>query len=96
MAFDRAKTIMELKRIQKELKKIEIEVEAGNGVVKMVVNGEQKLQSVTIDPSLLNEESAERLEKFLESAFNQAITKSQQEAADKMKNVAGGLGIPGL
>jgi len=96
MAFDRAKTIMELKRIQKELKKIEIEVEAGNGSVKMTVNGEQKVQSVSIDPSLLNADSGERLERFLESAFNQAITRSQQEAADKMKGVAGGLGLPGL
>lgn len=96
MAFDRAKTLLELKRIQKELKKIEIEVEAGNGAVKLVVNGEQKVQRVTIDESLLNAEAKDRLEKFLESAFNQAITRSQQEAADKMKSVAGGLGLPGL
>ncbi len=96
MAFDRAKTLVELRRIQKELKKIEIEVEAGNGLVKVTINGEQKIQKVTIDPSLLNEDAHERLEKFLESAFNQAVTRSQQEAADKMKSVAGGLGIPGL
>lgn len=96
MAFDRAKTLMELKKIQKELKKIEIDVEAGNGAVKVTVNGEQKIQSVQIEDSMLAPENKDRLEKFLESAFNQAVTRSQQEAADKMKSVAGGLGIPGL
>lgn len=96
MAFDRAKTLLELKRIQKELKKIEIDVEAGNGLVKLTVNGEQKIQRVEISPEMLNEDNKDRLEKFLESAFNQAITRSQQEAADKMKSVAGGLGLPGL
>lgn len=96
MAFDKAKTLMELRRIQKELKKIEIEVEAGNGAVKMVVNGEQKVETVTIDAELMNEDSREKLERFLVSAFNQAVTRSQQEAAEKMKSVAGGLGLPGL
>lgn len=96
MAFDRAKTLMELKKIQKELKKIEIDVEAGNGAVKVTVNGEQKIQSVQIDEAMMTSDNKDRLEKFLESAFNQAVTRSQQEAADKMKSVAGGLGIPGL
>ena len=94
--FDKAKTLMELRKIQKELKSIEIEVEAGNGAVKMTINGEQKVQKVKIDPSAVDLQDLERLERHLESAFNQAITKSQQEAAERMKSVAGGLGLPGL
>jgi len=94
--FDKAKTLMELRKIQKELKSIEIEVEAGNGAVKLTINGEQKVQKVKIDPSAVDLEDIERLERHLESAFNQAITKSQQEAAERMKSVAGGLGLPGM
>ncbi len=96
MAFDKAKTLMELRKIQKELKKIEIEVEAGNGAVKIVMNGEQKVQRVEIDPEAVDVDDIGRLEKHIESAVNQGITKSQQEAAERMKSVAGGLGLPGL
>lgn len=96
MAFDKTKTLLELRKIQKELKKIEIEVEAGNGVVKIVMNGEQKVQRVTLDPSMIDVDDLGRLEKHIESAVNQGITRSQQEAAERMKNVAGGLGLPGL
>lgn len=94
--FDKAKTLMELRKIQKELKSVEIEVEAGNGAVKLTINGEQKVQNVKIDPAAVDVEDLERLERHLESAFNQAITKSQQEAAERMKSVAGGLGLPGM
>ncbi|MCC7288872.1 YbaB/EbfC family nucleoid-associated protein [bacterium] len=94
--FDKAKTLMELRKIQKELKSVEIEVEAGNGAVKLTINGEQKVQKVKIDPAAVDVEDLERLERHLESAFNQAITKSQQEAAERMKSVAGGLGLPGM
>ncbi len=92
--FDRAKTLLELKRIQSALAKETIEVETGNGLVRVRINGEQKIQKISIDPSAA--EDMNKLEKWLESAITQAITKSQQLAADKMKSVAGGLGIPGL
>lgn len=94
--FNNAKTLMELRRIQKELKSVEIEVEAGNGAVKLTINGEQKIKQVKIDPEAVDLEDLGRLERHIESAFNQAITKSQQEAAERMKSVAGGLNLPGM
>lgn len=94
--LDKAKMIMELRKIQKELKKSEIEVESGNGVVKIIINGEQKIRSVQIDPEAVDSDDLGKLERHLESAFNQAITKSQQVAAEKMKSISGGLGLPGL
>lgn len=94
--FNNAKTLMELRKIQKELKSVEIEVEAGNGAVKLTINGEQKIKQVKIDPSAVDLDDLNRLERHIESAFNQAITKSQQEAAERMKSVAGGLNLPGM
>lgn len=94
--FDRAKTLIELKKIQSALAKEIIEVEAGNGAVTVKINGEQKLQKITIDPEKVELDDIGRLEKWLESAVAQAITKSQQAAADKMKAISGGLGIPGM
>lgn len=94
--FDKAKMVMEMRRIQKALQAEVLEVEAGSGAVKLAINGEQKVQSITIDPAEVDPNDVERLEKWLVSAFNQGVTKSQQMAAEKMKDVAGGLGLPGL
>lgn len=96
MAFDRAKALFELKKIQSALAKEVIEVETGDGAVTVRINGEQKIQKITLDPEKINLDDIGRLEKWLESAISQAITRSQQAAADKMKQVSGGLGIPGL
>lgn len=92
--FDKAKTLYELKKIQTQLAKETIEVEAGAVTVK--INGEQKIKSVSIDRQKLDVDNLELLEKNIESAVTQAITQSQQVAAEKMKSIAGGLGIPGL
>jgi nucleoid-associated protein EbfC len=94
--FDKAKALFELKKIQSALAKEIIEVEAGNGAVTIQVNGEQKIKSVKLDPEKVDLEDLEKLERWIESAVTQAITRSQQLAADKMKEVAGGLGLPGL
>ncbi len=92
--FDKAKAIYELKKIQTALAKEVIEVESG--AVKIEINGEQKIKSVKIDREAIDMDDLGRLEKQVESAVTQAITRSQQLAADKMKSVAGGLGLPGL
>jgi nucleoid-associated protein EbfC len=94
--FEKSKALFELKKIQSALAKETIEVETGNGAVKVKINGEQKVQKITLDPELLQDVDYNKLEKWLESAITQAITKSQQAAAEKMKAISGSLGIPGL
>ncbi len=94
--FDKAKTLYELKKIQSALAKEVIDVETGNGAVTVSINGEQKIRKISINPDMIDVEEIHKLEKWLESAVTQAITRSQQVAAEKMKSVAGGLGIPGL
>jgi DNA-binding protein YbaB len=94
--FDKAKALFELKRIQSALAKEVIEAEAGNGAVVVRINGEQKIKEIKLDRDKIDLEDIEHLEKQIESAVTQAITRSQQVAADMMKDIAGGLGLPGL
>lgn len=94
--FEKSKALFELKKIQSALSKETIEVEAGNGAVKVKINGEQKIQKITLDDELIGDADMRKVEKWLESAVTQAITRSQQLAAEKMKSIAGGLGLPGL
>ncbi len=91
--FDQAKMLAEARRIQKQLRSIIIEVEKADGKLKLSLNGEQKIQSIEIDPSLLGPENKDYLERLLKEALDEAITKSQREAAFKMKDIAGGLGL---
>jgi len=95
--FDRAKKMWQAqstaKRVQNELREMVFEgVELG-GKVKVIVNGEQKVQAIEIAEELLNPSEKESLERFLKQAITSAITKSQQAAAHKMKAVAGELGL---
>ncbi len=94
--FEKSKALFELKKIQSALAKEVIEVEAGNGAVKIKINGEQKIQKITLDEAIIRDTEMAKVEKWLESAITQAITRSQQLAAEKMRSVAGGLGLPGL
>jgi hypothetical protein len=91
--FDKARALVELKRIQSQLAKEVIETEAGHGAVRVKINGEQKLQKVTLDPAKIDPGDWPQLERWIESAVAQAIKQSQQAAADKMKAVSGGLGL---
>lgn len=94
--FEKSKTLFELKKIQSALAKEYIETEAGGGAVRVKINGEQKIQKITLDEELLRDVELPKVEKWIESAVTQAITKSQQMAAEKMRSMAGGLGLPGL
>lgn len=94
--FEKSKAIYELKKIQSALAKEIIEVETGNGAVKILISGEQKIKKITLDEALIREADISKIEKWLESGITQAITRSQQLAAEKMKSMGGGLGIPGL
>ena len=94
--LDKGKAILELKKIQSALAKEIVEVEAGNGAVKIRISGEQKVQKVTLNPDMIADVEPAKLEKWIESAITQAITRSQQLAAEKMQKMSGGLGIPGL
>ncbi|MDP9212190.1 MAG: YbaB/EbfC family nucleoid-associated protein [bacterium] len=103
MAFDKMKQAKELnefrkqaQKIQKELRDTLIEVTEAEGKVKVVFTGEQTLEEVTIDPSLLEAGSKKDLEKYLKSAVSQAIKQSQQVAAQKMQSITGGMGLPGM
>ena len=94
--MDQAKMMMQVKKLQKELSKTIVEVEAGDGAVTVQINGEQKLKSIKIDPEQVDLDDIHELEVWVEEAVKQAIIESQQLAAEKMKPMMGQLGNLGL
>ena len=81
---------------QESLGEKTVEVTAGGGAIKVIMTGHQKLQSITIDPEVVNPEDDEMLQDLIVAAVNEAVDASQNLAADEMGAITGGLNIPGL
>ncbi len=85
-----------LEKAQKELGNSIVEAESGKGVVKVTINGHQKIQSIKISPKVIDPDKAEHLEELVLKAVSEAIAKSQKLAAKQLGGLTGGLKIPGL
>ncbi len=94
--FDQAKMLMKMRKLQKELQKETITAEAGDGAVKVEINGEMKVRSVKIDADSVDLDDIGQLENWVEEAVKDAIAKSQKMAADKMQPMMGSLGDLGF
>ena len=85
-----------LAKAQQELSKTTVEASSGGGAVKVIINGQQQIQSVKISPEAINPDDVELLEDLVLTAINEAIAKSQQLATERLGKLTGGLKIPGL
>ena len=96
--LDQAKKLWEMKKqadiLKKELEATIIEVQETRGI-KVVINGAQIFQSVYIEEGLLTAGNKNRIQMDLLRSINTAVKRSQQSAANKMKNMPG-FNLPGL
>jgi len=83
-----------MQEMQQELANKTIEAESGGGMVKVVMNGKQIVQSIDIDPSLLSADEKEVLEDLMKAALNQAKEKVEEMSAEEMMKITGGLPLP--
>jgi len=79
-------------KVQAELEGEQIEASAGGGAVKAVVNGQQKLLSISVDPEVAAD--VEMLQDLVVAAVNEALEQSREMAANRMQEVTAGLGLP--
>ena len=85
-----------LAKAQQELADMTTEVSSGGSAIKIVIDGQQRIRSVSISPEVINAEDAEMLEALVMAAVNEAIQKSQELAASHLNSIPGALKIPGL
>ena len=84
-------------KMQQELESKEFEFTAGGGAVKATMIGTRQLQSITIDPELLDPDDVEMLQDLVLAAVNGAIKLADDETNKAMATLQGGLGgFPGL
>ncbi|HIK18604.1 MAG TPA: YbaB/EbfC family nucleoid-associated protein [Leptolyngbyaceae cyanobacterium M33_DOE_097] len=95
-AFKKAQQVQEgAKRLQEELEQMEVEGEAGGGLVKVALSGNQEPVRVTISPDVMGE-GAEVVSDLVLAAMKDAYTRSTTIMREKMEELTGGLNLPGL
>ncbi|MCE2510760.1 MAG: YbaB/EbfC family nucleoid-associated protein [Alphaproteobacteria bacterium] len=80
--------------VQKEFETIEVDGNAGGGMVTVTMNLKGTLRRVNIDPALMKPEEADILEDLLVAAVNDGKTKAEAEITRRMSDIAGGLNLP--
>jgi DNA-binding YbaB/EbfC family protein len=82
-----------MKKLQEQLAQMEIEGQAGSGLVKVVMTGRHEVKRVTIDPKLLSEDK-DMLEDLVAAAVNDAVRKIEATTQEKMSAATAGLPLP--
>ncbi len=82
----------EMAAAQAALEQETVTVTAGGGAITIIITGHQRLQSVEIDPDLLDPEEAEMLQDMLVAGINSAIEQSQAMSAERMEGITGNMG----
>ncbi len=79
---------------QEQLAEETIEVGVGGGVVTVVANGNQEVQSITIDPDVVDPDDVEMLQDLVLAAVNEALDQSRNLASERMGGLTAGLDLP--
>jgi DNA-binding YbaB/EbfC family protein len=82
-----------LKKAQEEIAGMEVEGQAGAGMVKVVMTGRHDVKRVSIDPSLMSDDK-EMLEDLIAAAVNDAVRRVEAATQEKMGGLTSGLELP--
>ena len=81
---------------QQDLATKTVEATSGGGMVKVVANGAQKIESIVLEKEVVDPEDVEMLQDLVLAAVNDALKKSQDMVSSEMGKLTGGMNIPGL
>ena len=86
----------QMQELNEELKKLRATGTAGGGMVEIEVSGVLEVLRCRIDPQLIARGDRELIEDLVAAAVNQAMAKAKQLHAESIKELTGGLQLPGL
>lgn len=95
-AIQKAQQVQEgAKQLQEDLEQMEIEGEAGGGLVKVVMSGNQEPIRAEITQAAVDK-GLEELSKLVTEAMMDAYQKSTETMRERMEDLTGDLNLPGL
>lgn len=78
-------------RLESEMNELRFEGESGGGLVKVVVDGKKNVESVSIDPKIVDPEEIELLQDLIAKAFTQAAEKVDEKLSSHVSGLTSGL-----
>jgi DNA-binding YbaB/EbfC family protein len=92
--LSKAKDMQEkMREAQDQIKKIEVEGEAGGNLVKVILSGDYELKSIIIS-DLAKKESQEIINDLIIAAYNNAKENLKKKSAEELAKVTGGFNLP--
>ncbi|WP_207899557.1 YbaB/EbfC family nucleoid-associated protein [Sulfuritortus calidifontis] len=82
-----------LQKAQAQIAEMEVEGQAGAGLVKVTMTGKHDVKRVVIDPSLMQDDK-EMLEDLIAAAVNDAVRRVESASQEKMAAVTAGMPLP--
>ena len=84
----------EAEKFQAKLREIQAEGSAGGDMVKVRINGQMQVQSISITESAWAMQDREMLEDLIRGAVNQAVERVREKAGQEAQSMATSLGVP--
>lgn len=101
--MNQASMLKQAQKMQQEMLRMQAEQEAktftakaGGGMVSATVNGKHELVSMEINPEAVDSDDVEMLQDMVIAAVNEAMRAADNEAANNMSRLTGGLNLGGL
>ena len=92
--ISKAKKMQEqMKEVQDNLKKIEVEGSAGGDLVKVVLKGDYEMKSIIINPKAKSEKE-EIINDLIIAAYNDAKEKLKKKTSEEISKVSGIQNLP--
>ena len=82
-----------MKEVQEQIKKIEVEGEAGGNLVKVILTGDYELKSITISDAAKKEDQ-EIINDLIKAAYNKARDNLKKKSAEELSKITGGFNLP--
>ena len=86
----------ELLRMQQEQETKTYTAKAGGGMVSATVNGKHELTALEINPEAVDPDDVDMLQDMIIAAVNEAMRTADNEAANNMSRLTGGMNLGGL
>jgi DNA-binding YbaB/EbfC family protein len=80
--------------LQRQVNSVTVEASAGGGMVTVKMNGQKQIVELRIEKDVFASKDQEMLQDLVRAAVNDASRRVDEELANQMKNLAGG--IPGM
>lgn len=82
-----------MQKMQEEVANMEVEGQAGGGLVKVTMTGRHDVKRISIDDSVLQDDK-EMLEDLVAAAVNDAVRQVEKLSQEKMSSLTSGFNLP--